>query len=322
MIVPVIPGLSFEHFACGTDETSNSSSKDGSVSPRSVVTRIPRLKDAKIKKGAFCFQWETRSDGATTHKLYAKGDIWKRQSVVGLRKWWGFKCRCTCPNFSRAEQLTLKVGETENYVCEHLHAALLSVMDPEGFVIEAPAERFIPGLTTRHFVNGNCLQDGGIIQHSPVLKRAHIDRYGYFHFVWEAVGGVENEKSYELGAHGDILAANGGSSRKTAPATISMIGYDDKNESSEGDHSNDADSNNGNGGDWWGFETYCTCPSFQKEYQRRTMKENLEGTNRYYRQHFVCKHLAAALENAIDPDAQLALEISTTEFSATRKMSI
>mmetsp|Transcript_909 Transcript_909/g.1382 ORF Transcript_909/g.1382 Transcript_909/m.1382 type:complete len:273 (+) Transcript_909:257-1075(+) len=269
MIIPVIPGLTFEHFACGNDEIG---SHNGS--PRSVVTRIPRLKAAQISKGTFCFEWDAR-DYSSTYNLYAKGNILKRQSVVGLRKWWGFKCHCTCASFAAAEHLTLKVGETENYVCEHLHAALLSVIDTEGFVIDAP-RRLIPGLTTHHFVNGNCLK-GGLIQYNPVLKRADVDRHGYFHFVWEAIGGVDVEKSFELGAHGDIIATT----------------------SSESDNNNNSDNND------WGFETYCTCPDFVEQYCRR-VSEN-QGANR---QNYVCKHLAAALENSIDRNAQIEFELS------------
>lgn len=271
--IPVIPGLTFEHFTCGNDENTSSNG-----SPRSVVTRIPRLKAADISKGTFYFKWDAR-DSSSTYKLYARGNILKRQSVVGCRKWWGFQCHCTCPNFATSEQLTLKAGETENYVCEHLHAALLSVIDTEGFVIEAPS-RFIPGLTTQHFVNGNCLK-GGITLYNPVLKRADIDRYGYFHFVWEAIDGTDAEKSFELGAHGDIIAA----AAKRNGDTEKLPPLEDKND--------------------WGFETYCTCPDFVEQYRRRTV--NSQGANR---QHYVCKHLATALENSIDLHAQIEFEHS------------
>mmetsp|Transcript_12358 Transcript_12358/g.18998 ORF Transcript_12358/g.18998 Transcript_12358/m.18998 type:complete len:215 (+) Transcript_12358:351-995(+) len=164
--VPIIPGLTSEHFllcvkasniskaqkpgsSCVNDTGSDGSPRSCYYNPpaeKTPVKRIPRLRAATITKGAFCFQWEAKSHGAYTdtnqrvyHRLYAKGNILKRQSVLGLRQWWGFTCHCSCANFTdHAQCQTRNCGETENYVCGHLHAALLSVIDPEGFVIESP----------------------------------------------------------------------------------------------------------------------------------------------------------------------------------------
>mmetsp|Transcript_6347 Transcript_6347/g.9345 ORF Transcript_6347/g.9345 Transcript_6347/m.9345 type:complete len:312 (-) Transcript_6347:38-973(-) len=302
-VVPIIPGLTFEHFfLCGTDCNSGASSIScgSNGSPRSVdvLTRIPRLRAATIKKGAFCFQWDAKSNSAYTdankrvyYQMYAKGNILKRQSVMGLRQWWGFQCRCTCSNFKRyAQPMALKSGETENYVCEHLHAALLSVIDPEGFVIDSPLvsrndddidtfseleekkKCFIPGLTSQHFIN-----EGGKCHYPPVVKRADIDRYDYFHYVWEAIGGYAVNKSYELGVHGTIRASYG--ERKVLGAR------------KRDDNIHD-----------WDFEAYCSCPAFEE----RCRPLNLSSTDKIgnWKPKYVCKHLAAALESVIDFDAQ------------------
>mmetsp|Transcript_10541 Transcript_10541/g.12081 ORF Transcript_10541/g.12081 Transcript_10541/m.12081 type:complete len:426 (-) Transcript_10541:404-1681(-) len=422
MIVPVIPGLTFEHFAILNNKDDSNSNKNKNDS--SVLTRIPRLQSARIKKGAFCFQWDAKviSSSTTTpssstsptlssttnqhisplaspsssppipsgtksllllkgkksspssspppslspsmsslsstssedddeeegpqqqqqqqrrnssstktmyYKLYAKGNILKCQSVVGLRQWWGFKCRCTCPSFTKqADKATLKTGETTHYVCEHLHAALLSVIDPEGFVIEPPAESFIPGLTTEHFVavNNTTSSAAVAVAHAkPVLKRAHMDTEGYFHFIWEAVGGSSMEKSYELGAHGDINSTNMRLRRRKKM----MLLEEDEDEEEDNNYNYNYNHNNSNTAAdncnikvsynnrkiekeeeenyWWGFETYCTCPDFEKEYRRRSLCCPVGDKKK----HYVCQHLAAALESAIDPDAQVAYEIST-----------
>lgn len=165
-VFPTIPGLTSEHFLlCDKARKTSKSQKSSSScvngtgsdgSPRGCyynppaaetpVTRTPRLRAATISKGAFCFQWEAKRGGAYTdtnqrvyHRLYAKGNILKRQSVWGLQQWWGFTCYCSCTNFTdHAQCQTRSCGETENYVCGHLHAALQSVVDPNGFVIESP----------------------------------------------------------------------------------------------------------------------------------------------------------------------------------------
>jgi len=463
IFVPVIPGLTFEHFVKFDDEmhgvTMMNGEEDDSTS-KEVLTKIPKLKIAKIKKCDFYFQWDAkkkkkvknenkkhrkilsfssfasnstrttstattttatmtmsssssssaplflaeedkdRNDTNTTfegeedgfnsiirrprrlffsptktavtkptyyYTLYAKGNILKYQTYVGLRQWWGFQCHCTCPEFIRAQNYTQHNGETKQYVCTHLHAALLSVIDTEGFVKDTTppmtmtttraitasnssslsydeSDAFnnkdnndngdnnnnntdiimIPGLTTQHFVNGNVLH-GGKCYYPPILKRAHIDTYGCFHFVWEIIGGADAEKSYELGAHGDIQRVMGGDNN------MCIVINDDTNYDTHVEEDNDYnhnynDNNNYNAAiennittclnNWWGFDTYCTCSNYKEQYHRRLRDEERQKDNSFNsffeskRQNYVCKHLAIALESVIDPKAQVLFELS------------
>lgn len=111
-----IPGLTSDHFINGGRPACHE----------------PCLTQADIDydDGEFYLKWEVKASYEDEHyELWASGNIVLRELPQGNRRWWGFRCGCSCPNFATQQANTLACGETENYVCKHLSAALESVVE-------------------------------------------------------------------------------------------------------------------------------------------------------------------------------------------------
>ena len=143
MAPSIIPGLTTAHFMKnnGCDGLMKPTLVRGKVNPRS---------------GKFNFRWQLPSeltDDCPFYLIQALGNIVENQKPVGCIQWWGFRCRCSCPRFAESENTTMRHGNRELHLCDHLGAALSMVVDPSASIsrIECNAKVTIPGLTSDNF---------------------------------------------------------------------------------------------------------------------------------------------------------------------------
>jgi hypothetical protein len=207
-----IPGLTLEHFKCGSKNRAPTPSlKTGSrVHPRT---------------GDFHFVWTARGPNYSSYRVSAKGNIYENGKSHGAQQWWGFKCSCSCPDNDRRVVETLQNDQRELIVCEHLYAALSSVLDPTAKPAVVDNEDVIvPGLTIKHFIKFGAGHNGS----EPILIKADVDKDGgEFHVKWEITG--TRGKNYKLSASGNILE-DGATSHRCSK--------------------------------WWGFQTHCSCSNY------------------------------------------------------------
>ena len=211
-----IPGLTSQHFTAG--------------SYKSCYPPLLSLAHVESDGETFQFKWTARGSNGETYNLWASGNVLERKREVlhGAREWWGFTCRCSCPNFCKQEHATdtQEPGCQENYVCKHLNAALEGVIDDDASLNVLKDYVYIPGLTCDHFING-----GRASCHEPYLTHADVDDDGgQFYLTWEVKSRYEDEH-YELWASGNIMLR----------------------ELPQGNRR------------WWGFRCGCSCPNFPKQ---------------------------------------------------------
>jgi len=112
------PGLTRKHFVYNTKDEEDQ-------------LCIPTLTKAKVYSEGqiFYFGWTASYGKRENYYLQATNNIlqcerWKGNSP----KWWGFECRCSCPDFAKQKWKTIDSNYMET-ICYHLQIALELCVD-------------------------------------------------------------------------------------------------------------------------------------------------------------------------------------------------
>lgn len=114
-----IPGLTELHFT--NDST------------RMICSDVPAISRVEIdhEKGDFDVEWVSNGTGGFNYEVHASGNILNLQKKIATPHWWGFTVSCDCPDFHRQRKRCRAKGFSQNFVCQHLGAALTSAIDDE-----------------------------------------------------------------------------------------------------------------------------------------------------------------------------------------------
>ena len=285
-----IPGLKREHFKCD-------------VSDEFQRLCIPTLTKSKVYSDgqSFYFAWTASYGRKEKYYLQATGNITKGDQWKGNGpKWWGFECRCSCPQFAEQETKTIASNYMEHHVCHHLQIALelcvdlmaskgasspTSVTAPLPPSLPAPPSMeeeetgvfksrtvspvrkthtmeqvIIPRLTRFHFIDDSTRST---CRRAPTVTKAVVDKKGgEFEVRWQATGGSDDDDENKC----YNLRASG---------NIKQL------EKLEGPQ-------------WWCFSVSCDCADFLRQRLRC-------DTESGWTQNYVCPHLGRALDLARDP---------------------
>jgi hypothetical protein len=314
----MIPGLTRSHFTRKSQisDAPYYDNDDGKIS----LTKAKIYMDGS----SFYFCWNvTSSEGYHNKKnktfyLQATGNIQETEatsSSIQPPKWWGFECRCSCPEFCKiSEKRTIQSNYMVNHVCQHLDEALKGCIEVSEFEMLTTNENSSSSVNLpKNKEKGLKLDDPMVGRYIALpdsrkdLKTFKIPGLTNHHFIYETLPRSHNyviDEPYCVIAQNVEIDNERGNFDVQWRAKDSYLRVSGNIKELEKDYHSAPH--------WWGFTVECSCSDFVR--QRRYSRASKWTKN------YVCSHLASALTEAIDE--QEDYDVTTDDYKFDDNSSV